>query len=80
MEVTDSTIEYTIDIIATQVVEKISEQKNLSQNDAIKYLLSTKTYNLLLDKKSKLYAETVEYILDMIDAEEKNDIARLLEV
>jgi len=80
MITTNEGIDYVIDIMATQLADRIVKQKGLSQNEAIKYLLSTKTYKLLIEKKSKLYAESVEYVLDMLDAEEKGDIARILEV
>jgi hypothetical protein len=80
MNPTDEMIDNSIDLVITRIAEKIMQSRKISQDEAIKYLLSTKTYKLLLDKSSKLYAESAEYVLDMIDAEEKNDIARLLEV
>jgi hypothetical protein len=80
MKITDEYLDFVTDVMATQIVEKIAANKNSSQDEALKFLLSTKTYQLFLDKDSKLYAESVEYILDLIDAEETGDIARILEV
>ena len=80
MKITNEYIDYVTDIMATQIIEKIAKQKAIPQNDALKYLLSTKTYKLFLDKESLLYTESVEYILDMLNAEEQGDILRLLEV
>ena len=80
MKVTDGAIDLTIDIVATRLAEIISEKENIEHNEAVKKLMSTKTYKLLLNRETKLYLESVEHILDIIDAEEKNDIKRLLEV
>jgi hypothetical protein len=80
MKITNEYIDYVTDIMATQITEKIAAEKSIPIIDALKYLMCSKTYKLFLDKESLLYTESVEYILDMLNAEELNDIPRLLEV
>ena len=80
MKQTPESILSVIDIMSAKIAEIIAQDKNLSNNDAIKLFLSTKTYQLLHNQKSKLYAESVEYIVDMLEAEWSNDMGRFLEI
>jgi len=80
MKQTPESIASVVDIMATKLAEIIAAKKNIDKNDAIKELMKTKTYNLLLNQKSRLYAESVEYIFEMIEAEWNNDYEKFLEV
>ena len=80
MKQTPESILSVIDIMSAKIAEIIAINKNIPNNDAIKLFLSTKTYRLLHNQKSKLYTESVEYIVDMLEAEWNNDMERFLEV
>jgi len=73
-------INFCIDILSAQVAEAIANEKGISLKDAVKRFMSTKTHSLLMDKESLLYLESVEYVLDMIKAEEDGNWDEWLEV
>jgi hypothetical protein len=73
-------IELCQDILATRVAQMIAEHDNITQTEAIRKLMVTQTYGLLLDPESYLHLESAEYILDMYDAEQRGDWAHWMEV
>jgi len=66
--------------MATKLAELVAAEKKVDNDTAIKILMDSKTYELLLNQKSKLYAETVEYIFAMLKAEWAGDKEKFLEV
>ena len=80
MQVNNNSVEFCIDILATRVADEIAKQKNISAKEAIRGFMATKTYGLLIDKESRLYLESVEYIVDMLAAEESGNWSQWLEV
>jgi hypothetical protein len=69
----DKGIEICQDIVATRASEMISEREGVGMTEAIRMLMATKTYALLLDPRSYLYLESAEYVLDMFLAELRGD-------
>ena len=67
------------DILATRLTQIISARDGISPTDAIRKIMASLTYDLLLDPESFLYLESVEYILDMYDAEQRGDWERWME-
>jgi hypothetical protein len=80
MVATKQSIDFCLDILSAQIAEMISKEKGISLKDAIKQFMSTKTHALLMDKESFLYLESVEYVLDMLKAEEDGNWDEWLEV
>ena len=80
MAVAAQSIDFCIDILSAQVAEAIAKEKNIPLTDAVKQFMSTKTHSLLMDKESLLYLESVEYVLDMLKAEEAGNWDEWLEV
>jgi hypothetical protein len=74
------TTELCQDIVATRLAGLLAEREGIPPTAAIRKLMMTETYALLLDPLSYLYLESVEYVLDMYDAELAGDMERWLEV
>ncbi|MDR2487254.1 MAG: hypothetical protein LBD12_04745 [Clostridiales Family XIII bacterium] len=79
---TDETksIELCQDILGTRLAQMIAERDHVTYTEAIRRLLASDTYGLLLEPGSYLHLESAEYILDMYDAELRGDWERWLEV
>ena len=73
MEVWGKSVEQHQDILATRVAQMIATQENITPTEAIRKLMTTETYGLLLDPESYLHFESAEYILYMYDAEQRED-------
>ncbi|MDR2826388.1 MAG: hypothetical protein LBV76_06285, partial [Deltaproteobacteria bacterium] len=58
-------IELCQDVLATRVAQMIAERDKVIPTEAIRKLMATQTYGLLLDHESYLHTESAEYILDM---------------
>ena len=80
MTTTALSIDFCIDILSAQIAETIAKEKNIPLKDAVKRFMSSKTHSLLMDKESFLYLESVEYVLDMLKAEESGNWDEWLEV
>jgi hypothetical protein len=80
MKLTDDAMLHLADILAARVVEQYAAEHKLSNNEAAHYFMGTKTYRLLFEPQSYLALESAEYILDMLDAEEKNDKERWMTI
>lgn len=61
------------DILAARVTQMIAARENIEPTDALRKLMNTLTYNLLLDSESYLHFESAEYILYLFDAEQRGD-------
>lgn len=71
MKASSVNINKSIQAISLYLVHRISEEENCSNETALKKLLKTMTYELLQDKESELYAESPEYVWNMLN-DEKN--------
>jgi len=68
-EVNDNVVEICIESIAAQIADSYAEQQKISVTDAMRLLMTTKTYALLTNPKSFLYLESATYVEDMLNAE-----------
>ena len=80
MKLTKKSIQFCIDTVIARVAEKLAEEKGISNTDALRFFMASKTYNLLVEPKSYLFLESAEYTLDMLDAEIKGDLDRWMEI
>jgi len=64
------------DILATRVAHMIARQENITPTAAIRKLMGTETYGLLLDPESYLHFESMEYIFYLYEAEQRGDWER----
>ena len=80
MTITSHTIPFCIDTHTVRVAQEYAKSSGVSNTDALRFFMSTKTYELLINQKSYLYLESLEYILDMLDAELTEDWERWLEI
>jgi hypothetical protein len=69
-----------VDIMAAKAVEHYAVDNSIPYTKAAKYFITTNTYRLLCNPESYLALESVEYILDMLDAEEKCDVKRWMAI
>jgi hypothetical protein len=51
----------------------IAARESISTTEALRKLMNTQTYGLLLDPESYLHFESAEYILYLFDAEQRGD-------
>jgi len=80
MIITEQTIPFCIDALTVRVSEEFAKINGISNTKALQVFMATKTYDLLIDPQSYLYLETMEYILDMIDAEFSEDWDRWFKI
>jgi len=71
---------YNIIIVICHELPKDCERKRNIRAEAVRQFMATKTYSLLFDKESYLYLESYEYVLDMLQSEEKGNWDEWLEV
>ncbi|MDE7233242.1 MAG: hypothetical protein K2N37_09250 [Lachnospiraceae bacterium] len=74
MKASSVNVNKSIQAISLYLVHRISEAENCSNEDALKKLLKTMTYELLQDKESELYAESPEYVWSMLEGEKNGGI------
>jgi hypothetical protein len=79
MKAESKSIELCQDILATRVAQMIATNENITPTEALRKLMATETYGLLIDPESYLHFESAEYILYMYDAEQHSDWNRWLE-
>lgn len=73
MKASTVNINKSIQAISVYLVHRLSQEENCPEGAALTKLLKTMTYELLQDKASKLYAESPEYVWNMLtDEKEKN--------
>ena len=56
-------------------VKWLAPKRNQSVKQVADYFVTTKTYELLMNTKSSLWEEGQNYILDMLEMEERGDMA-----
>jgi hypothetical protein len=66
--------------MAAKAAEHYAVDHNISRTEAARLFIGTETYGLLCTPESFLALESLEYIMDMLDAEEKHDVARWLAI
>ena len=79
-EVNDNVIEVCIESIAAQVTDAYAEKHRIPVTDAMRMLITTKTYELLANPKSYLFLESAVYVFDMLNAELSGDWESWMEV
>lgn len=79
-ELSQGKIEFAKRILTTGVVTSLSYQFHITTEQACRMFMSSKTYGLLQRSDSYLYQESVEYVLDILDVEQKNNKKRWLVV
>ena len=80
MIVTEYTVPFCIDALTVRLSEEYAKTNSMSNTEALRFFMSTKTYELLIDPKSYLYLESLEYVLDMLDAELSEDWDRWFKI
>ena len=80
MKTQSKSLELCQDILAARVAQMIAKRENITPTEAIRKLMVTETYGLLLDPEAYLYFESAEYILYMYDLEQQGDWDRWLEI
>ena len=55
-------------------MRRLSSEHQCSDEEALKKLLKTMTYDLLQDRNSGLYAESPEYVWSMLQDEESGNM------
>ena len=73
-------IEKAIKNISVYMVRWIQENYKCDREKALQQLMTTATYATLLDKNTKLFSESKEYVLDMLMSEIKNDIKNWMDI
>jgi hypothetical protein len=73
-------MEFVADVTAAEVARRYAEQKGVPTTEGVRDFMATKTYSLLMNPKSYLSLESVEYVVDMLDAELRGDNERWLEI
>jgi len=74
MNATSVNINKSIQAISFYLVHRISGEQQCSEEEALKKLLKTITYELLQDKATGLYAESPEYVWNMLQDEKNGNI------
>ncbi len=66
--------------IALFLVEYIMNDKEISRDEAVEFLIRTTIYAALMDEDTDLYLESKESILDILKEELSGNLYRLLEI
>lgn len=78
MKATRVNINKSIQAISVYLVHRISQEEHCGEEDALKKLLKTITYELLQDRESGLYAESTEHIWRMFQEEKIGNMESLV--
>ncbi len=71
MSITSVNVNKSMQAISFYLVRRMSHEQQCSEEDALRRLLKTMTYELLQDRDSGLFAESPEYVWSMLQ-DEKN--------
>lgn len=74
MSVANVNINKSMQAISFYLVRRISIEYQCSEEDALKKLLKTMTYELLQDRQSGLFAESPEYVWSVFQDEESGNM------
>jgi hypothetical protein len=72
--------EFVADMTAAEVGRRYAECQGIPTTEGVREFMATKTYSLLVNSQSYLALESVEYVLDMLDAELSGNRERWLEI
>lgn len=79
MNASSHNINKSIQALSVSLVYRLSREENCSNEEALKKLLKSMTYELLQDKESGLYAESPEYVWSMYQDEKNGNIESWME-
>jgi len=74
MNASSHNINKSIQALSVSLVHRLSREENCSNEEALKRLLKSMTYELLQDKESGLYAESPEYVWSMLQDEKHGNM------
>jgi len=80
MTMNEQSISFIIDLLTTNVVDELAKKNGSSVTETLRELMRSKTYALLINPESFLFLESPAYVMDMVDAEQRGDWDRWLEV
>ena len=80
MNVTSTNINQSIQVISFYLIRRMSNERQCSEEDALKETLKTMTYELLQNRESGLYAEYPEYVWSMLQDEVSGNIKSWIDV
>ncbi|MCM1027707.1 MAG: hypothetical protein NC432_14865 [Roseburia sp.] len=78
MKATSTNINKSMQTISVYLVHRISREYHCKEEEALKKLLKTVTYNLLQDRETGLYAESPEYIWQVFRDEENGNLETVM--
>jgi hypothetical protein len=73
MIMTEDTPYLCADLVLTRVAERYANENNLTNTEALRLIMATKTYELLQDPESLLCYESAESVYDLLQDEERGD-------
>jgi hypothetical protein len=73
MEMTEYTPRLCADLVLTRVAERYATENNLTNTEALRRIMATKTYELLQDPESMQCYESAESIFALLKDEERGD-------
>ena len=80
MKASELDIAKSIQMLTFFLVKYIQEKNGCSQEQALQCLMQTVTYETLIDKNTKLFCESKEYVLDMLNNELSNNVTDWMKV
>lgn len=78
MKLTEESVQFCIDAVTARGAEMYADKKKVPHTEALRFFMASDTFNLLIQPESYLFLESVEYTLDMLDAEINGDWDRWL--
>jgi len=78
--VNESMINIAIESLIAQVSDIYAETNSMPVTEAMRFFMTTKTFELLINPKSFLYLESAGYVEDMLNAELTEDWDRWMEI
>jgi hypothetical protein len=73
MVMTEDTPRLCADLVLTRVAERYAAEHGLTNTEALRRIMATKTYEALQDPESLLCYESAESIYDLLQDEERGD-------
>jgi hypothetical protein len=80
MEMTDDTPRLCADLVLTRVAQRYAKDRNLTNTEALRRIMATKTYELLQDSESLQCYESAESLYALLQDEERGDWAAWMKV
>jgi hypothetical protein len=73
MIMTENTPRLCADLVLTRVAERYAKENNLTNTEALRRIMATKTYALSQAPESLLCYESAESVYDLLQDEERGD-------